>query len=319
MSEDLGVQQGSDQSDSEIMSRLGAILEPEFPNSQERPAVSDRDGQAPEMAEEQQEESDESDSEEDQSESAEPFVDLEHLGKKYKVPQSLKTAFEANRTQANKIPQEVAELRKVLHLEKQASKFKRMFDEQAKTELDELSEIERDIAKFKNVDWTALDTDQIVRARQALDLLKDRREDLKSAVDAKQRQFQSNMVQAMEQARSHGQAYLQKAIPEWSDEQAKGVRDFAKSRGFTEDELSSLYDPRTVHVLWEAMQYRKLQSSKPNVMNKANQAPPVSRPGAVDTNQTQSKSKERFFRESLKKSGSVEDAAKWLEYRMKRK
>jgi len=317
MSEDLGVQQGAESSEMDIMSRLGAVLEPEL--QQPNNSVSDSENLAEESQDESSDTNNESDSEDDQRQGEEPFVELDHLGKKYKVPQSLKTAFEANRTQANKIPQEVVELRKVLHLEKQASEFKRAFEQQAKTELDELSEIERDIAKFKNVDWTALDTDQIVRARQALDSLKDRRDDLKSAVDNKQRQFQSSMVQAMEQAREHGQSYLQKAIPEWSDEQAKGVRDFAKSRGFTDDELSSLYDPRTVHVMWEAMQYRKLQSSKPNVMNKANQAPPVSRPGAFDANQSQSKSKERIYRESLKKTGSVEDAARWLEYRMKRK
>lgn len=318
----------SESSESDIMSRLTRAVDP---GDKDRPGVSQKsapiapqqqnaepiDEQPLDEGQEQFVDSEESSDQEQEQSASEAMAELEHLGKKYTVPASLKTAFEANRAQANKIPQEVAEIRKMLHIERQTVEAKRAFEQQVKPEFDELAQLESQIKQFKDIDWSSLDTDQLVRARQALDTLKERREDKKAELQDKQQKFNAALTQHMEQAKQHGHAYLQKAIPNWDSTQASEVASFALTKGFTQDELSGLYDPRTVEVLWEAMQYRKLQSSKPQVLNKARQAPPVSKPGAVDQSNSLSQSKERVFRDRLKKSGSIEDATAWLLARQK--
>lgn len=315
----------TESSESDILSRLTRAVDPGNPSRVspiaapkkevfEAPIEEVDDVQQTQEVDEDElvNEVDESSDEDQQDDQQEPLTELEHLGKKYKVPASLKTAFEANRAQANKIPQEIVEIRKMLHVERQAIEAQRAFEKQAKPEFDELSQIESQIAQFKGIDWSSLDTDQLVRARQALDILKDKRDDLNQKINGKRAEFGQAFKAQIEQAEKHGHAYLQKKIPNWGASEAAEVAKFAVAKGFTQEELGSLYDPRTVEVLWEAMQYQKLQSSKPQVLNKARQAPPVSKPGAVDQTNSLGKSKERVFRERLRKSGSVEDAANWL-------
>lgn len=310
----------AESSESDLISRLTRAVDPGMPNrvspkaapaqeevpQEEELAVDEQylvEQQADETAQEEREDSHQED---------EPLADLDHLGKKYKVPASLKTAFEANRAQANKIPQEIADIRKMLHVERQVAEARRAFEQQAKPEFDELGQLESQISQFKNIDWASMDTDQLVRARQALDTLKDRRDDMKQAIQNKRGEFDRALSGHMEQAKQHGHAYLQKVIPGWGDSEASAVAKFALGKGFTQDELSGLYDPRTVQVLWEAMQYQKLQVSKPQVLNKARQAPPVAKPGAVDQTNSSGRDKAQVFRQRLKKSGSIEDAAQWF-------
>lgn len=309
----------SESSESDLISRLTRSVDPGDANRVSQPAAPAHQPSAEEATVEEDQYQENADGADDVQEGQVEtqdndggLVELEHLGKKYQVPPSLKTAFEANRAQANRIPQEITEMRKMLNLEKQAVEAKRAFEQQAKPEFDELSQLEAQIAQFKNIDWASMDTDQLVRARQALDVIKDKRDDLKQTIQKKRGEFDRALSGHMEQVKQRGEAYLQKAIPGWGQDVATEVAKFAISKGFTQDELSALYDPRTVHVLWDAMQYQKLQASKPQVLNKARQAPPVSKPGAVDQTNSSGGNKERVYRDRLRKSGSIEDAAQWL-------
>ena len=109
---------------------------------------------------------------------------------------------------------------------------------------------------------------------------------------------------------------LAEAIPEYADPQKgevtrRELREFGLKLGFSEQELSGVYDSRQVLTLWKAMQYDKLVSSKPGITKKVNEAPKVLKPGV---------SKPRDGDEELKKlkarakqTGRVADAARAFE------
>ncbi len=82
------------------------------------------------------------------------------------------------------------------------------------------------------------------------------------------------------------------------------IRSFGKSVGFTESELSQVYDHRHVILLQKAMMYDKLQKSNPSVSKKVANAPKMSKKGNKVANMDNyTKQKKR-----LKSSGKLTDA-----------
>lgn len=313
----------SEQSDSDILGRLSNVLGvPAAP--QERSGPVEEEVSPQEAASDEEVEPTETDptdeppaDEEGEGDPEEPFVELEHLGKRYQVPASLKTAFEANRTQANRIPAELAEMRKILQAERQLLDAEKSFSEDSRTEVEELRTLDARIREFKTIDWQSLETNQLLQYRQMLDTLKDQKAELEGSLSQKKAAFERNRQARQQELVQQGTLYLEKAIPGWNDQVAKEVALFAVTeRGYSPEELE-IYDPKRVVDLWEAMQYRKLQKTKPGVLNKARKAPPVIKPGSVDSAKATSQDKVQGLRDKVRKTGSVEDAAAWFMARSK--
>jgi molecular chaperone GrpE (heat shock protein) len=97
-------------------------------------------------------------------------------------------------------------------------------------------------------------------------------------------QQQAEQQQTMAQMVQQEATKLSQVLPEFSDP-AKGeqlrseIRNYGKSVGFTDNELSQVYDSRHVLILHKAMQYDKLQKSKPNVKKKVAEAPKMVKSG----------------------------------------
>ena len=108
---------------------------------------------------------------------------------------------------------------------------------------------------------------------------------------------------------------LMNLIPELATPQGdavrKQIRDYAKSVGWTDQELSSVYDSRAVVSLYKAMKYEQLQKSKPEVTKKLQAAPKMMRSGtsAPPTKSTQDKQ----VMQRLRETGKVTDAARAFE------
>lgn len=112
-------------------------------------------------------------------------------------------------------------------------------------------------------------------------------------------------------------AKLQQAIPDFADKEKgesirKDIRNFAKSIGWSDEELASVYDSRAVLTLYKAMQYDRLVSNKPEVTKKVAQAPKMLKAGASQQrNPDQEQIKKQ--KQQLKRSGRVADAANVFE------
>jgi hypothetical protein len=104
-------------------------------------------------------------------------------------------------------------------------------------------------------------------------------------------------------------------IPELATPQGdavrKQIRDYAKSVGWTDQELSSVYDSRAVHTLYKAMKYEQLQKSKPELTKKLQSAPKMMRSGTSAPPTRSSQDKQVMQR--LRETGKVTDAAKAFE------
>ena len=104
-------------------------------------------------------------------------------------------------------------------------------------------------------------------------------------------------------------------IPELATPQGdavrKQIRDYAKSVGWTDQELSSVYDSRAVQTLYKAMKYEQLQKSKPELNKKLQSAPKMMRSGTSAPQARSSQDKQVMQR--LRETGKVTDAAKAFE------
>jgi len=105
---------------------------------------------------------------------------------------------------------------------------------------------------------------------------------------------------------------LTQSLPEFSDK-AKGeqirneIRNYGKKVGFTDEELSQVYDSRHVLVLHKAAQWDKLQASKSGVKKKVANAPKTMKGGAKVKQTVTDRTKKQMQR--LQQTGSARDAA----------
>jgi len=129
-------------------------------------------------------------------------------------------------------------------------------------------------------------------------------------------QQQADRQQEMARLVQQEATKLSQVLPEFSDptkgEQIRNeIRNYGKSVGFTEQELSQVYDSRHVLMLHKAMMYDKLQKSKPAVNKKVAQAPKMVKSGTKVKEGNRDIRKQQLNK--LKQTGKVRDAAALFE------
>ena len=112
------------------------------------------------------------------------------------------------------------------------------------------------------------------------------------------------------------QEELKRLIPDFADAKKatklkNSLIEHGKKRNFTEAELGSVVDARTMHVLHESMLWRQSLEGKSDVKAKLKKARPLMKSGVKKTGES-AKNVEQKLMSKLKKSGSVNDAAALL-------
>lgn len=128
---------------------------------------------------------------------------------------------------------------------------------------------------------------------------------------------QSEQAQAMQQRVAEEAQKLTAILPEFSDPTKgetvrKEIRNYGKTLGFTDEELSQVYDSRHVVTLHKAMMYDKLQKSKPAITKKVSEAPKMLKAGSGNTKPNNSETIKKQTQQ-LRESGRVRDAAALFE------
>jgi hypothetical protein len=149
----------------------------------------------------------------------------------------------------------------------------------------------------------------------------EREKQLQAVQAEKQRIAQQQQSEQQEQLKNHLAQEAQKLkewIPEFRDEvkadlARKEIRSYAKSIGFSDQELANVYDARAVQTLYKAMQYEKLMKGKGVATKKVSEAPKTLKAGAAQPqgSSEQEAMKKQF--QKLKQSGNKRDAAKLFE------
>jgi hypothetical protein len=212
---------------------------------------------------------------------------------------------------------EVAEQRKAVEVERKAI-------EEAKYARDTYAQRLQAIEEFivsqtPNEDLNYLKENDPIGYAVKVAELSEKKEQL-AAIRAEQARIaqvqQSETARAMQERVAQEAQKLTQVLPEFSDP-AKGenlrseIRNYGKSLGFTDEELSSVYDSRHVVTLHKAMMYDKLQKSKPAVTKKVSEAPKMLKAGSsTGNNNTETIKKQKV---QLRNSGHVRDAAALFE------
>ena len=112
------------------------------------------------------------------------------------------------------------------------------------------------------------------------------------------------------------QEELKRLIPDFADAKKatklkNSLIEHGKKRNFTEAELGSVVDARTMHVLHESMLWRQSLEGKSDVKAKLKKARPLMKSGVKKTGESANKVEQKLM-SKLKKSGSINDAAALL-------
>jgi hypothetical protein len=214
--------------------------------------------------------------------------------------------------------QALAEQRKAIEAEKAAVEQAKQLRDQYAQRLELIEKVlaeqnkSEDLEYLKESDpfgYAIKGMEQIQRDKQLAAIQAERR----SIAEKQNAERQSQLQQYI----AEQQAKLQQAIPEYSDPQKgeevrRDIRAYAQNVGFTESELNQVYDSRAVQVLWEAAQYRKLMSNKPEVAKRVAEAPRTLKPGTGAVKNPESDAI-KADRSRLRKTGKARDAAALFE------
>ena len=296
----MGAEEGSEQEQPELNSE-----------------VNDSEAESEEI-EAQADESEEVEQEDEQDEQEEPQkfrvkaageereVTLDELIKSYQLG-----------TDYTKKSQAVAEERKAIEAERQRIEEARYLRDQYAERLQVIEQMLNQQPETENLDYLK-ENDPIGYAVKVAELSQ-REKQLAQVQAERQRIAMQQEQERQEQLGSVIQAEARKlaeVIPEYADPKKgdamkRELREFGLKLGFSEQELAGVYDSRAVLTLWKAMQYDKLQSSKPAITKKVNEAPKVMKSGVSqgrDSNDELKKLKAR-----AKQTGRVADAARAFE------
>ena len=210
--------------------------------------------------------------------------------------------------------QVLAEQRKKMDEELAATQQER---QQYQSQLEQFKiQADSKLEEFKSVDWTKLKEEDPMEYALKRDQYRELQENKRLVAEEQQnlaQKQQAEMQTKWNEELARQQEVMAQRLPEWNDPEKgpklkQNIKTFALKKGFTEQEVDSLIDARSVDVLHKAMMYENLLEAKIS-QKKAKVVPKVQKPGAPSTKSEVNSEKVKQTRARLKRSGRVDDAA----------
>ena len=210
--------------------------------------------------------------------------------------------------------QVLAEQRKKMDEELAATQQER---QQYQSQLEQFNlQADSKLEEFKSVDWTKLKEEDPMEYALKRDQYRELQENKRLVAEEQQnlaQKQQAEMQTKWNEELARQQEVMAQRLPEWNDPEKgpklkQNIKSFALKKGFTEQEVDSLIDARSVDVLHKAMMYETLLEAKIS-QKKAKVVPKVQKPGAPSTKSEVNSEKVKQTRARLKRSGRVDDAA----------
>ena len=210
--------------------------------------------------------------------------------------------------------QVLAEQRKKMDEELAATQQER---QQYQSQLEQFNlQADSKLEEFKSVDWTKLKEEDPMEYALKRDQYRELQENKRLVAEEQQnlaQKQQAEMQTKWNEELARQQKVMAQRLPEWNDPEKgpklkQNIKSFALKKGFTEQEVDSLIDARSVDVLHKAMMYETLLEAKIS-QKKAKVVPKVQKPGTPSTKSEVNSEKVKQTRARLKRSGRVDDAA----------
>lgn len=264
--------------------------------------------------------SDEEDEEDEDSDVNEPTYRVKMAGEEREITQSELIKLAQQGADYTKKSQQVAEERKRLETEAQVIEEARKERMEYANRLQALQQyLEQNAPKGEDLEYLK-ENDPIGYAVKVAELTQQKEQ--MAAIQAEQQRLaamqQAEVVQQQKAYISQQAQLVSQLIPDYADAQKgdslrKELRAYAKSIGYTDEEVNSVYDARTVKALYDAMQYARLQKAKPDVTKKVSQAPKAMKAGNTQSGKTSNREQLKRDHSKLKQTGKVKDAARIFE------
>jgi len=221
-------------------------------------------------------------------------------------------------TDYTKKSQAVAEERKAVEAERQAVQEAKAMRDQYAQRLEIIESMLNQPQEVENLEYLK-ETDPIGYAVKVAEMSQKEKQlaQVRAERERIMQQQEYDRQQQMRQTIAAESEKLVAAIPEYADPEKgevvrKDIRSFGKQMGFSDEELANVFDSRAVLTLYKAMQYDKLQLSKPSVNKRVQEAPKAIKPGAAKPRDSNSEEL-RKLKARAKSSGRVADAASVFE------
>ena len=318
----------------EAQEALLGLMEPEEekpeveeaqPAEEEESQPEEEDESFEEESEEESEEEGEEESEETEGEEEEELYAVTVNGEEVAVSLDELLSGYSRQSDYTRKTQEIAGDRKQMEaLQQQYNSEVQQIQQERQQYMDALTNIiagqGSEIEKFANINWDELreqDPIEYVTTREQYREAQERIQSMQyqQAQTAQVQQAQIN--QARQEMLKVERGKLVEALPEWDEpgtqkELANTLQSYAKTQGFTQEELTELIDHRSILVLLKAHKYDQLQKSDVK-SKKLKNKPRVIRAGTGTSAKKSDKSKRTAQMKRLKQSGRVDDASALLE------
>jgi len=319
----------------EAQEALLSLLEPEeeTPETEEAQPTEEEESQPleeDESFEEESEEEEESVEEEEESEETEGEEEEELYavtvnGEEVAVSLDELLSGYSRQSDYTRKTQEVANDRKEMEaLQQQYNSEVQQIQQERQQYMEALTNIiagqGSEIEKFSNINWEELreqDPIEYVTTREQYREAQERIQSLQYQQAQAAQAQQAQMKNARHEMLKVERGKLVEALPEWGDpgtqkELANTLQTYAKTQGFTQEELTELIDHRSILVLLKAQKYDQLQKSDVK-SKKLKNKPKVIRAGSGTSTKGSSKSKRTAQMKRLKGTGHIDDASALLE------
>lgn len=238
----------------------------------------------PEAEQEEPEDQKETPEEEEAAAEEEQYLEFKYRGQKVKKSLDEVLDLAEKGMGADLKFQEAAEMRKAVESERQYIQQQAQFNEQFRTEIAQITAMDMQIDRYKQVDWaqwTDQDPVEATKGWQRFQLMQQQRGEMAQGLSLKQQQMQQAQKQRADQSLAEAAQQLANELgKEWNAETRANLKKVGAEYGYTDEELGSVTDPRAVKVLLDAMKWRKLQADKVSTTKKLADAPKLAKPGA---------------------------------------
>lgn len=247
----------------------------------------------------------------DTPEPEEPLKTVEFEGRTYSVPQEIERALLRHADYTRKT-QDLAQQRQQVEMLTHQAQMSVQIAQQFGDVLGQIKQAETAIQGFHNLNWQELRaSDPVEYAAKLSDFnaWQQHLNGLHGQMNEAQQRLGYQQAQLAQQKVREAASVLQERIPGWGQQKQQELRSAAQSFGYSDQELSTLMDPRFVLVLNEANEFRKLKAKKVEVQKKP--LPPVAKPSArpqQDAKAAYQKSRDDFRKGGGKDLGTLADA-----------
>lgn len=241
----------------------------------------------------------------DDADPKDELVEVEFEGEHFNVPPKLKDALLRQSDYSRKMNAVAATEKDYAQRMESAEKLIEGAEQLAKVKAEALS-LDVQLKQFETVDWTALE--QSDPARSAVLAVKFLRlQQARADATAAEKSIDAALVDGRKKALQAKQAEMLKVLakdfPAWGDEAGARVTTYAKSVGYSDEEIGRIADARLVIALDKARKFDAIQAGKAAAQGKVRDAQPVAKPGTPRRADPVADVRARF-----QKSTSPEDA-----------